>query len=538
MKEASFYTKDKESIVHCFLCAHGCRIAPGERGICGVRRNRGGTLVSLVYGRTVAENVDPIEKKPLFHFLPGSTQLLDRDGGVQLPLPALPERRHLADAPRRRADRRAPDARRRRSVRRALAAGCASIAYTYTEPTIFFEYALDTAVLASAAGLRNVFVTNGYITAEPLRAIAPYLDAANIDLKAFSRRDLQEDLRRAAAAGARRAEALRELGIWLEVTTLVIPGQNDSDEELGGSRGSSPKSSAASPLARLGVPPDLPAHERPAHAAARRCGGRGGSGWRPGCSSSTRATSPARARTRSAPRAAARIIARRGYTVRENRLRGRHVRTAAAAPGSGRSRGAFPHAKRRGDPASDLLRVLPVLGLEGCRLEPQRRARVAGGQRLHVLELATDRPRPDLGLLDRRGRLVELLVHFVEHLAVLAPLGLHGGQKLPDLARAFLDRERPEAHLEALQQRPEGRRAGDHDATVALERVGQPGRRTTSAKRPSVGRKRMPKSVVAGGLRYFSLISRAQARTRASSCRAAASAASGSARSWASTRRW
>jgi len=122
-------------------------------------------------------------------------------------------------------------------VRLARAAGCASISYTYTEPTIFFEYAYDTAVLARAAGLRNVFVSNGYITAEPLRAISPYLDAANIDLKS-SRDEFYK-----AICGARLQPVLdalrlyRELGIWLEVTTLVIPGENDSDEDLAGCAG-------------------------------------------------------------------------------------------------------------------------------------------------------------------------------------------------------------------------------------------------------------------------------------------------------------
>jgi len=233
MKEASFYTKAAENTVHCGLCAQHCRIKPGAVGTCGVRRNDGGTLVTLVYGLTVAENVDPIEKKPLFHFLPGSRSFSIATAGCNFRC------RHCQNADISQMPR---DAGRilgsplapAEVVSRARAAGCASISYTYTEPTIFFEYAFDTAALARQAGLKNVFVTNGYITAEPLRAIAPHLDAANVDLKSSS----DEFYKR--VCGARLQPVLdalklyRELGIWLEVTTLVIPGENDSDEDLGG----------------------------------------------------------------------------------------------------------------------------------------------------------------------------------------------------------------------------------------------------------------------------------------------------------------
>lgn len=233
MKEASFYTKGQDSLVHCSLCPHHCRIKPAEVGICGVRRNDAGTLYSLVYGLTIAENVDPIEKKPLFHFLPGTTSFSIATAGCNLACRHC-QNADISQMPRdagRIAGRPlAPE----EAVRRAAAAGCASISYTYTEPTIFFEYAFDTAALAKRAGLRNVFVSNGYTTAEPLRAIAPYLDAANIDLKSSS------DAFYKKICGARLQPVLdalklyRELGIWLEVTTLIIPGENDSDEDLGG----------------------------------------------------------------------------------------------------------------------------------------------------------------------------------------------------------------------------------------------------------------------------------------------------------------
>jgi pyruvate formate lyase activating enzyme len=231
MKEARFYEKQESKTVTCHLCFHECSIKDGARGICGVRENRGGTLFSLVYGNSVSEAVDPIEKKPLFHFMPGtktfsiatagcnfkclhcqnfSISQITRDGGEIPGEPLAPER----------------------VVFLAQQTGCKSIAYTYTEPTIFLEYAMDTAKLASLAGLKNVFVTNGYISSEALRAMKPYLDGANIDLKAFS-----EDFYR-KVCGARLQPVLdsirfyKELGIWIEITTLVIPNTNDSEEEL------------------------------------------------------------------------------------------------------------------------------------------------------------------------------------------------------------------------------------------------------------------------------------------------------------------
>jgi pyruvate formate lyase activating enzyme len=232
MKQAMFQETKEDKKVLCGLCSHRCLIAPGHRGICAVRENRDGTLVSLVYDRIIARNIDPIEKKPLFHFLPGSLSFslatpgcnfrckhcqnadisqLPRDGGGMVPgEPVLPAE----------------------IVEAALRRHCASISYTYTEPTVFFELAYDTAKLARKAGLKNVFVTNGYITPEALREISPFLDAANIDLKGFT-----DDFYK-KVCGARLQPVLdsirlyKELGIWIEITTLVIPGHNDSENEL------------------------------------------------------------------------------------------------------------------------------------------------------------------------------------------------------------------------------------------------------------------------------------------------------------------
>ncbi len=215
--------------VQCLLCPHLCGMDPGERGTCGVRMNLSGELVSLVYGLPVAANADPIEKKPLFHFRPGSKSFSIACAGCNLGClgcqnweisQALPE-----DIP----PLTMPPA---QVVESALDQGCSSISYTYTEPTIFFEYAYDTSKAARAAGLANVFVTNGYMTGEALDVIRPYLDAANVDLKAFRDETYKK------VCGARLQPVLdtirrmRELGVWVEVTTLVIPGLNDGEGEL------------------------------------------------------------------------------------------------------------------------------------------------------------------------------------------------------------------------------------------------------------------------------------------------------------------
>jgi len=232
MKEALFYEKLEGGKVKCGLCRFRCLIAVGRRGLCGVRENRDGVLYSLVYGISVAEQVDPIEKKPLFHFLPGSRSYSFATMGCNFRC------RHcqnfsISQPPRENGrilgSRLLPD----EIVARALAADCRSISYTYTEPTIFFEYAYDTAVLAHRAGLKNVFVTNGYMTEEALSFLHPFLDAANIDLKGFT-----DSFYRDIVGGAELGEVLasirlhQRLGIWLEITTLIIPGLNDSDEEL------------------------------------------------------------------------------------------------------------------------------------------------------------------------------------------------------------------------------------------------------------------------------------------------------------------
>lgn len=218
-------------VVHCFLCAHHCRVAPGDRGRCGVRENRDGVLYALTYALPISTAVDPIEKKPLFHFLPGSQSFSVATVGCNFTC-LFCQNSDISQMPRDerviRGTRLAPE----EVVERAVRAGCRSIAYTYTEPTIFFEYAHDCAVRATKAGLKNVFVTNGYMTKEALACIDGDLHAANVDLKAFS-----DDFYR-RIVGARLKPVLDTIrrmvaaGIWVEVTTLLIPGYNDDEDEL------------------------------------------------------------------------------------------------------------------------------------------------------------------------------------------------------------------------------------------------------------------------------------------------------------------
>ncbi|MFW6181748.1 MAG: AmmeMemoRadiSam system radical SAM enzyme [Spirochaetota bacterium] len=233
MKEAMLYRRLEGGAVRCSLCAHRCRIPEDGWGLCGVRCNREGRLYTAVYGRLIASHVDPIEKKPLYHFLPGTLTYSIATMGCNFRCgfcqnwqisQAVGKEEEIAGV---------REVSPGEVVRAAKQASCQSIAYTYTEPTIFFEYAYDTARRAREEELKNLFVTNGYLTAEAMDLIRPCLDAANVDLKSF--RD--EYYRRVCGARLRPVlgtiRRMKEAGIWVEITTLVVPGENDSREELG-----------------------------------------------------------------------------------------------------------------------------------------------------------------------------------------------------------------------------------------------------------------------------------------------------------------
>ncbi len=232
VREAMLWAARDGLKVACALCAHRCVIEPGRVGTCAVRKNVDGKLMTLVYGELIALHVDPIEKKPLHHFYPGSTALSIATSGCNFRCPFC-QNWQISQAPREGGEirghyRLSPQD----VVREARENGCRSISYTYTEPTIFFEYAYDTGRLAKEAGLANTFVTNGYMTEEALDTIEPYLDAANVDLKAFRDETYKK------ICGARLNPVLdtirrmKEKGIWVEVTTLVVPGMNDGKDEL------------------------------------------------------------------------------------------------------------------------------------------------------------------------------------------------------------------------------------------------------------------------------------------------------------------
>ena len=232
MHKASVWIDAGEK-VECQLCHHYCKIREGRKGLCQVRQNVDGELYSLNYGKLIAANIDPIEKKPLYHFLPGSrsysigatgcnfrcawcqnwdiSQLSDRNNPNRLPFNA-PEQ----------------------VVNAAVQSGCNSISYTYTEPTIFYEFARDVSVLAREAGLKNVWVSNGYMTGLMLDEYLPFMDAINVDIKAFD----DNVYRKYAGAHLQpildNCVQLKKAGVWLEVTTLLIPGVNDDEGQVNG----------------------------------------------------------------------------------------------------------------------------------------------------------------------------------------------------------------------------------------------------------------------------------------------------------------
>ncbi len=229
--EALLYEKEAGNRVRCGLCAHRCRIAPGARGVCGVRENRKGTLRSLSYGMILAENVDPIEKKPLFHLLPGSRSFSIASAGCNFRC-SFCQNHDISQMPRESGRVAGRERTPAEIVEEASRTGSQSIAYTYTEPTIFFEFTYETAGIAREKGIRNVWVTNGFMTPETLGMIGPRLDAANVDLKAF-----RDDFYREQCGASLRPvldtlRRMKELGIWVEVTTLLIPGLNDGEDEL------------------------------------------------------------------------------------------------------------------------------------------------------------------------------------------------------------------------------------------------------------------------------------------------------------------
>jgi pyruvate formate lyase activating enzyme len=235
MKEVYLYKKLAGRKTQCRTCPHFCLILPGNKGICRVRENINGKLYALNYAKAVALNIDPIEKKPFFHFLPGSQTLSfaavgcnfsclncqnwDISQGIKknsLIGKEIPGKVLLP----------------KQIVKMALEKNLPSISYTYSEPTIFLEYALDTMILAKKAGLKNVFVSNGFMSPESAKLIIPYLDAINIDIKSFSEDFYNKVCQAKLKPVLNTAKLMKKANVWLEITTLAIPTLSDSEENF------------------------------------------------------------------------------------------------------------------------------------------------------------------------------------------------------------------------------------------------------------------------------------------------------------------
>ena len=229
MKEALYYKKLKNSIVNCNLCPTNCVIKPDSFGNCGARKNIDGTLYSLVYAKPVSIAVDPIEKKPLYHFLPGSYSL--SIGTLGCNLHCLQCQNY--DISQKKADQlNLKEVKPEEIVDEAIKNNCKSISYTYNEPTIFYEYALETAKLAREKGLKNIMVTNGYIQKEPLKELYPLIDAANIDLKSLDEDFYTKICKVKLQPILDSIKEIKKIGTWIELTNLIIPEHNDKPEQI------------------------------------------------------------------------------------------------------------------------------------------------------------------------------------------------------------------------------------------------------------------------------------------------------------------
>lgn len=214
--------------VKCLACAHGCIIQNGKVGLCSIRRNQDGSLYLDAYGSAASFGVDIIEKKPLYHFLPGTKTFSFGTFGCNFKCEFC--QNHEISMPKKNfyKENLPPE----KAVNLALSTSCNSISYTYTEPAVFAEYALDTAKLAKKAGLKNILVTNGFFSKESLKEFSKYIDAVNIDLKSFNDEFYKKRCKAKLNPVLDSIKFFHEKNIWIEVTTLVIPGLNDSKQEL------------------------------------------------------------------------------------------------------------------------------------------------------------------------------------------------------------------------------------------------------------------------------------------------------------------
>ncbi len=231
MKEVLLYKKTTQKKVQCHTCAHHCIIEPDKRGFCKIRKNEGGVLYVENYGKAVAYGIDAIEKKPLFHFFPGEKTFSFSASGCNFRCKSCQNFQISQDCGTGKGffgEELAPE----KIVNTTLENNLRIISYTYTEPTIFLEYALETMHLAKKRALKNVWVSNGFLSHETTKEIIPYLDGINIDIKSFSDDFYKENCEGRLLPVLETAQTLKEKGIWVEITTLVIPGLTDDRENL------------------------------------------------------------------------------------------------------------------------------------------------------------------------------------------------------------------------------------------------------------------------------------------------------------------
>jgi pyruvate formate lyase activating enzyme len=245
---ARYWTRLPDGQIQCDVCPRRCRLQDGQRGLCFVRAREGDELVLTTYGRSSGYCIDPIEKKPLNHFLPGTPVLSFGTAGCNLTCRFC---QNWDISKSREIDVLSDEAPPERIARAARALGCRSVAFTYNDPVIFLEYAVDTAIACHEQGVYTVAVTAGYIEPEPLAELQAHLDAANVDLKGFTERFYKKLCTGELQPVLETLEYLvGETDVWVEITTLLIPGENDSDEEI----------HAASQWVAEKLGPDVPWH--------------------------------------------------------------------------------------------------------------------------------------------------------------------------------------------------------------------------------------------------------------------------------------
>ena len=226
-KEALYYKKKDNVDAECLLCPHHCIIKPDKAGVCGVRVNKDGRLIASNYGEVTSIAMDPVEKKPLYHFYPGTEILSIGTKGCNLKCPFC-QNWSISQDTEARSSFRSPE----EIVNMAIVSGSIGVAYTYSEPTVWFEYVKDTALLAKEKGLKNVMVTNGYINPEPLEELTKFIDAMNIDLKCYSADAYSKTIKGGLEPVKNTIRRAYELGCFIEVTTLIVTGINDNLDEL------------------------------------------------------------------------------------------------------------------------------------------------------------------------------------------------------------------------------------------------------------------------------------------------------------------